>query len=52
MLYYDIELYKIDVSGFEDIAEMPRRVLQTRREMAQAIDHDDYFLMDELRRLM
>ena len=52
MLYYDIELYKIDVSGFEDIAEMPRRIFEARKEMAQAIDHDDYFLMDELRRIM
>ena len=52
MLYYDIELYKIDTSGFEDIAEMPLRTFLSRKQMAQAIDHDDYFLMDELRRIM
>jgi len=52
MLYYDIELYKIDTSGFEDIAEMPPRIFASRKQMAQAIDHDDYFLMDELRRIM
>jgi len=52
MLYYDIELYKIDTSGFDDIAEMPFRTFLSRKHMAQAIDHDDYFLMDELRRIM
>ena len=52
MLYYDIELYKIDTSGFEDTAEMPLRTFLSRKQMAQAIDHDDYFLMDELRRIM
>jgi hypothetical protein len=52
MLYYDIELYKIDTTGFEDIGEMPRRIFESRKQMAQTIDHDDYFLMDELRRIM
>jgi DNA primase len=52
MLYYDIELYKIDTTGFEDIGEMPRRIFESRKQMAQAVDNDDFFLMDELRRIM
>ena len=48
LLKYDVELYKIDVSGYEDIGSMPKSVFEQRKNEAVFIDNDDYLLLDLL----
>ena len=48
LLKYDIELYKIDVSGYEDVGSMPRDTFKDRKQKAVFIDRDDYLLVDML----
>ena len=46
LLKYDIELYKIDVSGYEDVGAMPKNIFNQRKQQANYIDRDDYILRD------
>ena len=48
LLRYDIELYKIDVCGYEDVGSMPRDVFTDRKNNAAFIDRDNYLLLDLL----
>ena len=48
LLKYDVELYKIDVSGYDDVGSMPKRVFEERKNNAEFIDSDDYLLLDLL----
>ena len=48
LLKYDVELYKIDVSGYEDVGSMPKHVFEQRKKAAVFIDNDDYLLLDLL----
>jgi DNA primase len=48
LLEYDIELYKVDVSGYEDVGVMPSEVFQERKNNAVFIDRDDYLLLNLL----
>ena len=48
LLRYDIELYKIDVSGYEDVGSMPKEIFQRRKQQASFIDNDNYLLMNLL----
>ena len=48
LLRYDIELYKIDVSGYEDVGSMPKSVFEERKQKARFIDNDNYLLLDLL----
>jgi len=48
LLRYDVELYKIDVSDYEDVGSMPRDVFLQRKKMASFIDRDNYLLLDLL----
>jgi len=48
LLEYDIELYKLDVSGYEDVGSMPKDVFQDRKNNAVLIDRDNYLLLDLL----
>jgi len=48
LLRYDIELYKIDISGFEDVGSMPKEVFAERKNKASFIDRDNYLLLDLL----
>ena len=48
LLQYDIELYKIDVSGYEDVGSMPKDVFFERKNKASFIDRDNYLLLDLL----
>jgi len=48
LLRYDVELYKIDVTGYEDIGAMPREIFQERKAKATFIDRDNYLLLDLL----
>ena len=48
LLEYDIELYKIDVSGYEDVGSMPKDMFEERKKSASLIDRDNYLLLDLL----
>ena len=48
LLEYDVELYKIDVSGYEDVGSMPKDVFEQRKNKATFIDNDNYLLLDML----
>ena len=48
LLEYDIELYKIDVSGYEDVGSMPKEVFQNRKKDSVLIDRENYLLLDLL----
>jgi len=48
LLRYDVELYKIDVSGYEDVGVMPKEVFLERKKNAAFIDRDDYILTELL----
>ena len=48
LLDYDIELYKIDVSGHEDVGTMTKEEFQERKNKATFIDRDNYLLLDLL----
>jgi len=48
LLKYDVELYKIDVSGYEDVGSMPKGVFEERKQKATFIDRDNYLLLDLL----
>lgn len=48
LLKYDIELHKIDVTGYEDVGSMPKHVFEERKQNATFIDQDNYILLDLL----
>ena len=48
LLRYDIELYKIDVSDYEDVGSMPKEVFAERKNNADFIDRDNYLLLNLL----
>jgi transcription elongation factor Elf1 len=48
LMQYDIELYKIDISGFDDVGEMTRQQFCNRKENAAFITPDNYLLYEAL----
>ncbi len=48
LLRYDIELYKIDVSEYEDVGSMPKAAFEERKKSASFIDRDNYLLLNLL----
>ena len=48
LLEYDIELHKVDVSGYEDVGSMPKSIFEDRKNNATFIDADNYLLLDLL----
>ena len=48
LLQYDIELHKIDVSGYEDVGSMPKSVFCERKRQAKFVDAENYLLLDML----
>ena len=48
LLKYDVELYKIDVSGYEDVGSMSKEIFMERKENAVFVDREDYILRDLL----
>jgi len=48
LLKYDVELYKINVAGYEDVGSMPKDVFEERKQNATFIDRDNYLLLDLL----
>jgi len=51
LLRYDVELYKIDVTGYEDVGSMPREIFLDRKTKATLIDRDNYLLLDLLSKI-
>lgn len=45
---YDIELYKIDTSGYDDVGSMSKEAFQQRKNVASFIDADNYLLLNML----
>jgi hypothetical protein len=39
---YGVQTYSIDTSGYEDVAEMPRDVLENRKQQATVMSADNY----------
>jgi DNA primase len=48
LMQYDIELYKINVSGFDDVGEMTKEQFNIRKEKAEFIHLDNYLLYEAL----
>ena len=48
LLQYDIELHKIDVTGYEDVGSMPKDVFEDRKQNSTFIDGDNYLLLNRL----
>ena len=42
LMKYGVQTYSIDTTGYEDIAEMPRDVLQQRKEQATVMNTNNY----------
>tara|TARA_A100001015_G_scaffold179887_1_gene200071 strand:- start:1573 stop:2508 length:936 start_codon:yes stop_codon:yes gene_type:complete len=51
MLEYDIELFQIDTSGCEDVGSMSSQVFLERKQKAEVVDYDNFFLYNALRAL-
>ena len=47
-MQYDIELYKVDISGFDDVGEMTKEQFQNRKQNAAFIKMDNYLLYEAL----
>lgn len=45
---FDIELYKIDTSGYEDVGSMSKKVFEGRKNNASFIDQENYLLLNML----
>ena len=42
LMKYGVRTYSIDTSGYEDVAEMPKDVLQNRKQQATVMSADNY----------
>ena len=47
-MQYDIELYKIDLSGFDDVGEMTKDEFKNCKQNAVFIEMDNYLLYEAL----
>ena len=52
MLQYDLELYTIPIDEHLDVGDMTRGEFKERKNNATLVDHDELFLLDELRRIV
>tara|TARA_Y100001973_G_C5207048_1_gene342281 strand:+ start:6595 stop:7290 length:696 start_codon:yes stop_codon:yes gene_type:complete len=48
LLKYDVEVYKIDTSGYEDVGEMPKEVFDSRKKGAEFVSADSYLLYEAI----
>ena len=48
LLQYGIELYHIDVTGFDDVGEMTKEEFLERKQNASFIGDNDYLFMKSL----
>ena len=51
MLQYDIEVLEIDTSGCEDVGSMSHDVFLERKNQAQPVDYDNFFLYNALKNI-
>ena len=51
MLKYDIELFQVDTSGCQDVGSMSSDNFIQRKQNAEVVDYDNFFLYDALRAL-
>ena len=51
LLEYGVELYKINTNDYEDVATMPKNVLERRKEKATVITSRDYLLTAKLQNI-
>jgi len=42
LMKYDVELYKVDISGYDDVGSMTKREYQKRKEQALFMSSDNY----------
>jgi DNA primase len=45
LLKYDIEVYKVDTSGYEDVAEMTRKIFDERKSNALSMDSSNFMIL-------
>jgi len=43
LLDFDLEVYKVDINGFNDLGEMPRNEFSLRKKKAERILQEDLF---------
>ena len=43
-LSYNVEAYKVDTTGFEDVGEMTKKEFQQRKKNASSIEKENYLL--------
>ena len=48
LLKYDVEVYKIDTSGYDDVGEMPKQVFKDRKKGAEFVSADSYMLYEAI----
>ena len=48
LLKYDVEVYKIDTSGYDDVGEMPKEVFENRKKGAEFVSADSYMLYEAI----
>lgn len=48
LLQYGCEVYKVDITGYNDVGEMTSREYNERRELATSLDTDDYLMQTAL----
>jgi len=48
LLKYDVEVYKIDTSGYDDVGEMPKEVFEKRKQGAEFVSADSYLLYEAI----
>jgi len=48
LLKYDVEIYKIDTSEYDDVGEMPRHVFEQRKQEAKFVTADTYLLYEAI----
>ncbi len=47
LIEYDLEIYKIDISGYEDVGEMTKEEFLRRKQAAELVN-DDWLLESQL----
>jgi len=49
LMQYDCEVFKIDVTGYEDVGSMPKHIFEERKKSATEMDLDESLLIHALR---
>jgi len=49
LLSYDVEVYMINVDGYDDVGEMTKEQFVERKQSASFVGDDDYLFMKNMR---